>query len=122
MKEQDKEIHIPLEALEEIFNKISESTPWDMNKPMLWGYFFTHSERELLEKAKDNLIALGYRFVDIYLADKQDLNEADVWWLHIEKEELHTPETLFKRNGDFRDLAACLGLNSYDGMDVGPIQ
>jgi hypothetical protein len=45
-----------------------------------------------------------------------------LWWLYVEKEEVHTPQSLDKRNDEFSLLADKLGLDSYDGMDVGPIQ
>jgi hypothetical protein len=35
--------------------------------------------------------------------------------------ERHTPETLDERNQEFYRLASRFNLDSYDGMDVGPI-
>ena len=124
-KVQDMAKHIPnksitLEELEVMFANISEEPGWDMTKPMLWGYFFTHHEPKRLEEAKMSLVQKGYRFVDIYLSDKEDGTDPDVWWLHIEKEEVHTPQSLDKRNDEFYLFAHELGLDSYDGMDVGP--
>ena len=88
---------------------------------MLWGYFFTHQEPKLLEKARDELVSKGYRFVDIYLSDRENENDPDMYWLHVEKIEIHTPESLDKRNDEFYIFADRLGLDSYDGMDVGPV-
>lgn len=113
---------ITLSSLEEMFDSINKKGIWDMSKPMLWGYFFTHQEPKKLDEAKVILVKKGYRFVDIYIAEKQDKNEPELWWLHVEKEEIHSPQTLDKRNDELYLLANKLGLNSYDGMDVGPIQ
>ena len=112
---------ITREQLEEMFVNISEQSGWDMTKRMLWGYFFTHHEPKLLEEAKVSLVQKGYRGVDIYLSDKENETDPDMWWLHVEKEEVHTPQSLDKRNDEFYLFAHELGLDSYDGMDVGPI-
>ena len=91
-----------------------------MSKPMLWGYFFTHKEPELLKKAKDLLNDRGYRFVDIYISENE-YGQRDMWWLHVEKQEIHTPETLNFRNQELSKIALGLQIDSYDGWDVGPI-
>ena len=72
---------IDLPELEEMFISIASGPKWDMAKPMLWGYFF----------------------------------------LHVEKEEIHTPLTLHHRNTLFYALAERFEIESYDGMDVGPL-
>jgi hypothetical protein len=41
--------------------------------------------------------------------------------LHVERIEAHSPQTLLARNEMLYDLANQLELNSYDGMDVGPV-
>ncbi len=112
--------NITLEQLEEMFTNISNGTDWDVSSPLLWGYFFTHNEPSKLEQVKDKLINQGYTFVDIYLSDKEDSNGPDLYWLHIEKVEAHTPKTLDDRNNEFYTFAHQNGLDSYDGMDVGP--
>jgi Regulator of ribonuclease activity B len=60
------------------------------------------------------------RFVEIFLSDKEDPSEPDLWWLHVEKVEIHTPETLDRQNMSFYEFADDHDLTSYDGMDVGP--
>ena len=62
----------------------------------------------------------GCKFVDLYVPDL-DEGEETYYFLHVEKEEIHTPTSLFERNGQFDALAELYGLGSYDGMDVGPI-
>jgi len=111
---------ITLEALTEMFENIDEQGQWDITKDLVWGYFFTDSNPEKLEEAARELDKLGYRFVDIFLSEKDEPNEPDSYWLHVEKIETHTPESLDKRNDELYLLAAKLDLKSYDGMDVGP--
>jgi hypothetical protein len=68
------------------------------------------------------LASQGYRVVDIHTGDKDSPSDSDVWWLHVEKIEVHTVATLGGRNRAFYRLAESLGLDSYDGMDVGPVE
>jgi hypothetical protein len=113
---------IYIEQLEEMFNRMETNSKWDFKKPMLWGYFFTNKEPTLLEKAKIELVKDGYRFVDIYKSTPEEADRNDLWWLHVEKEEIHTPQSLDKRNDQLYVFADKMGLESYDGMDVGPIK
>lgn len=122
----NKEKHVPnkvitLDQLEEMFASMQQNPGWDVNAPLLWGYFFTNNKPNLLETTKEILTEKGYRFVDIYLSEKENPSEADSFWLHVEQEEVHTPNSLDQRNDEFYMLAYQLGLKSYDGMDVGPI-
>jgi hypothetical protein len=41
--------------------------------------------------------------------------------LHVEKVETHTVDSLDARNGELDALASKHDLQSYDGMDVGPV-
>jgi hypothetical protein len=126
-REQNNQPEIPgktitIDALEDMFLNISKDAKWDMTQPMLWGYFFTHHEPKLLEQAKQKLIQQGYRFVDLSFSGEEDGNDHEQWWLHVEKEEIHTPQTLDQRNDELYIFANEQGLDSYDGMDVGPIK
>lgn len=113
---------ITIDQLEAMFENIAEKTDWDLGGKMLWGYFFTHREPKALEPVRDELITQGYRFVDLYQSDAEDQDGPPLWWLHVESEEVHTPHSLDQRNDRLYLLAARHGVDSYDGMDVGPIQ
>lgn len=112
---------IDIEMLEEMFSNISENTDWDVSGDMLWGYFFTHHEPSRLEEAKKILISKGYRFVDIYLSEKEDKTEPDMFWLHVEMIETHSPNSLDERNDNLYIFANEFGIDAYDGMDIGPV-
>ena len=112
---------ITLESLVEMFNNIENQAQWDISKNMLWGYFFTHNNPQKLEQAAGVLKERGYRVVDIYLSDKEEPSEPDMYWLHVEKIEIHTPESLDRQNDKLYIFANEFGLDSYDGMDVGPV-
>ena len=113
--------NIYIEQLEEMYANIQSNTDWNTSGDMLWGYFFTHSEPEKLEKAKGVLVSKGYRFVDIYVSDKDEPNDPDMFWLHVEKVETHSPKSLDETNNEFFIFAHEFGLDSYDGMDIGPV-
>ena len=112
---------ISLESLEGMFDNIQKETEWDTSKALLWGYFFTHNEPKKLKEASAILESKGYRIVDIYLSDKDDANDPDLFWLRVSKVEIHTPKTLDEQNDEFYIFAHGIGLDSYDGMDVGPV-
>jgi hypothetical protein len=109
------------EALEKMFANITKNTKWKMSGDMLWGYFFTHSTRAPLEAAAKELSKMGYRVVDIYLSNKDKPSDPDLWWLHVERVEIHSVSSLHKRNIELAAFAKQRHLDSYDGMDVGPV-
>lgn len=108
------------QELEWMFSNISQKTKWDMSRDMLWGYFFTNPTREALDLAAKDLSQSGYRIVDVYLSEKEDSAAPDLWWLHVERVEIHSVESLLQRNAELAEFARAHKLESYDGMDVGP--
>lgn len=110
-----------LKLIKNIFKDISKKTKWDMKKPMLYGYFFLHKEPALLETVKNSLVQKGYKFVGIDIVEKQDKSVPEIWRMHVEKQEIHTPETLNDRKSELTQLAFELGIDCFDGWDVGPI-
>jgi Regulator of ribonuclease activity B len=106
---------IPLAQLEGMFANMRAKTKWNVDGPLLWGYFFYDRNKSKLEQAAIELKAAGYRFVSI-----EPQPEKSVFKLHVEKVEVHSPTSLQKRNSELYALAAKHALESYDGMDVGP--
>ncbi|MDI1366355.1 MAG: ribonuclease E inhibitor RraB [bacterium] len=103
-----------------MFTNMRTGAPWNVDAPLLWGYFFTSQDKSSLETASKALIGQGYRLVDIHLGDKEKRTDPDIWWLHVERVELHTVESLDARNAQFYAFAAKFRRVQYDGMDVGP--
>ena len=62
------------------------------------------------------LEAIGYRFVKVYPTDDHTTH-----FLHVERIEVHSPQSLNRRNQELNALAEEFGVESYDGMDVGPV-
>ncbi|MCP4448327.1 MAG: ribonuclease E inhibitor RraB [Myxococcales bacterium] len=103
--------------LMEMFERMQVEAGWDVNSKLLWGYFFTNKSPAKLHAAGEDLRAKGYRLVKVFQDD-----EKENYWLHVEREEVHTPQSLFDRNQELAEFAAEHDLATYDGMDVGPIQ
>jgi Regulator of ribonuclease activity B len=101
--------------LEEMFSGMRAQAPWDVDADLLWGYFFTHKDPQRLNAVGQILVSMDYHFVDIRADEENPLH-----WLHVEKVETHSPDTLHRRNLQFYKLADEFGVN-YDGMDVGPV-
>jgi uncharacterized protein YktB (UPF0637 family) len=111
--------NITIEQLDELFKNIPNNDQWNLSKPLLWGYFFTDNDPNKLELVKPKLQSMGYKIVGIFQAEKEDESDADLFYLHIEKPEIHNSKSLDKRNDQFYIFAHQNGLDSYDGMDVG---
>ena len=112
---------IEKKQLELMFQQIADNTDWDLSAPLIWGFFFTDASAEKLRAVAPALEKDGYRFVDVFLADKDEPDAADLWMLHVEKIEVHTPDSLDQRNGELVRFAAEHQLGAYDGMDVAPV-
>ena len=88
----------------------------DFGRELLWGYFFTHHDRAVLERARPALEARGYRYVGV-----SDRGGGPVLFLHVERVETHTAESLFQRYQELGAFAAEHQLASFDGFDVGNV-
>lgn len=108
--------NISLRQLEEMFQNMQSKSGWNTDGDLLWGYFFNDRNPKNLEPLGAHLTKLGYRFVSIYETDDGSTN-----FLHVERIEAHTPTSLFALNTQMNELAEKLGVESYDGMDVGPV-
>ena len=106
---------ISLVQLETMFSNMRAQTHWNIDGPMLWGYYFLDADRVKLDVVATALANQGYRVVAI-----QKINGREDYRLHVEKMETHTPQTLYARDVDLEGLARKYRIRSYDGMDVGP--
>ena len=104
--------------VDEMFASIRKRGKWNMEGPMVWGYFFLGRAAEDLRRARSLLEREGYRFVEIFPPEPAD---GEFLTLHMERVEVHTAATLKARNLKLCALASELNLQSYDGMDVGPV-
>ena len=106
---------IQLSQLEAMFSNMRAKAPWNVDGPLLWGYFFFDPSREKLQDAAKELTAANYRIVDIV-----EVPGRNTFRLHVEKIEVHSPTSLHSRNNEMYELASKYKLASYDGMYVGP--
>ena len=111
---------ITRDDLQEMFDSAKAGAKCNIDDVCLWGYFFTNHDRENLSAAAPVLERMGYRVVG-FLEPTPDDDDQTQLFLHVEKEELHTVDSLDVRNQKLYRFADEFGLDSYDGMDVGPI-
>jgi hypothetical protein len=105
-----------------MFDNIKKNTNWDTSADLRWSYYFSHSDPSQLEKAQAKLVAKGYRFVDLNISEDDDeFAPIGSYYLQVDKIETHSPSSLDKRNDEFFSFANDLGLDSYGGMDAGPV-
>lgn len=108
-------------AINEMFANIRENTDWDLAGELVWGYFFVNTTPEPLEGLANVLEGQGYTVVELFEPELEE-GEAPYHVLHVEKVEIHTPESLDQRNHELQALAEANGVEDYDGMDVGPVE
>jgi Regulator of ribonuclease activity B len=103
-----------LETAAEVFKRM-HGDGWDTSSPLKWGYFFFHSSRDPLLELRKALEDVDYHFEELHETDDSE------WVLQMSKAEVHTPESLHKRNLKFNELVEQWGIDLYDGWDVGKI-
>jgi regulator of RNase E activity RraB len=111
-----------LEGIREIFNTAKTEDKWNLEGEMLYSFYFVDESIEKLEKLGLHLEKEGYDFVDIFeLGDEETEESTGEYLLHIDKIEIHTPETLAQRNVEFQKLSEEYELSSYDGWEFGEV-
>jgi hypothetical protein len=113
---------ITRDQLEDLFVRTRELARWNIDDVCLWGYFFTDHNRGRLLSAAPALERMGYRMVGILAGPSPEDADQDLLILHVEREELHSVDSLEIRNRELYQFAEEFGLETYDGMDVGPIE
>jgi len=107
---------IPLAKLQADFAAMRAQGRVNVDGPLLWGYFFVDPDRAKLATAAAQLRAKGYHLVGIAQVPTRNL-----FRLHVERVEVHTPESLYARDIELEALVRKLHLASYDGMTVGAV-
>lgn len=95
-----------------IFDKM-ELQGVDTKKPLLYGFFFYDKDKLKLEKLKDELFKDDYKLVRL------EINEKQMFILHVEKVEIHSRTSLFDRENQLKKLCEKFQVTTYDGWDVG---
>lgn len=108
--------HISFAMLEQMFSGMRHQAGWNPDADLLWGYFFFDSDRQRLTPLAVQLAQNGYRVVKTFESD-----DRTTWVLHVERIETHSPRSLQARNLELAALADRFGVESYDGMDAGPV-
>jgi hypothetical protein len=100
--------------IEQMFLGMKEEAGWNTSAELLWGYFFMAPSREQLLVIQRRLEGEGYQFVELHQP------QSDLFVLHLEIAEIHSPDTLLQRNAELETLASQHGVE-HDGMDAGPV-
>jgi hypothetical protein len=117
-----KDTESQLETIREIFAQAKTEDNWNLDEPMLYSFYFVDESVEKLEKLGLKLEAGGYDFVDIFELGDEETNESTgEYLLHIDKVEIHTPESLAERNVEFQKLADEYEIETYDGWEFGEV-
>ncbi|TSE02855.1 ribonuclease E inhibitor RraB [Aquimarina algiphila] len=112
---------ITKEIIEDFFENLDKGGEFDTSSKLLWGYFFLDKNKSKLKIAAEKLSKLGYQYVDIFEAEKENPNDSEEYYLHVERIEYHDVNSLDQRNKDFYLFAKNNNLDCYDGFDAGNI-
>jgi hypothetical protein len=117
-----KDTESQLEGIRKIFDDAKSEDNWNMNEEMLYSFYFVDEDVDKLEKLGLKLEEDGYDFVDIFeLGDDETEESTGEYLLHIDKVEIHTPESLAQRNVEFAKLAEEYEIKTYDGWEFGEV-
>lgn len=117
-----KETESQLEGIREIFATAKSEDNWNLEGEMLYSYYFVDESVEKLEKLGLHLQKEDYDFIDVFeLGDEETDEPTGEYLLHIDKVEIHTPESLAQRNVEFQNLADEYELQTYDGWEFGEV-
>ena len=117
-----KDTESQLETISEIFAQAKQEDNWNLDEPMLYSFYFVDESVEKLEKLGLYLEKEGYDFVDIFELGDEETNESTgEYLLHIDKVEIHTPESLAQRNVEFQRFADEYEIETYDGWEFGEV-
>jgi hypothetical protein len=117
-----KDTESQLETINEIFAQAKQEDNWNLEEPMLYSFYFVDESVEKLEKLGLHLEKEGYDFIDIFELGDEETNESTgEYLLHIDKVEVHTPESLAARNVEFQRLADEYEIETYDGWEFGEV-
>jgi hypothetical protein len=117
-----KDTESQLETINEIFAQAKSEDNWNLDEPMLYSFYFVDESVDKLEELGLYLEKQGYDFVDIFeLGDEKTNESTGEYLLHIDKIEVHTPESLAARNVEFQKLADEYEIETYDGWEFGEV-
>ncbi len=117
-----RETKSQIEGITEIFETAKTEDGWKMDGEMLYTYYFVDSSVDKLTALGDKLQADGYDFIDVFeLGDEETEESTGEFLLHIDKVEIHTPESLAERNVEFQNLADEFEIETYDGWEFGEV-
>lgn len=95
------------------FEQMRNTPGFDVSKPLQWGFFFFFARSpEALAPVRSKLEASGYAYVE------EHRGKDGSHWLQLAMIEIHTPESLHKRNQELYSFASSQPGVTYDGWDV----
>jgi Regulator of ribonuclease activity B len=117
-----KDVESQLEGIREIFSDAKTQDGWNTDEEMLYSYYWVDGDVDKLEKLGEYLEKKGYDFIDIFELGEEDTGKSTgEYLLHIDKVEIHTPESLAQRNIEFQNFADEYEIETYDGWEFGEV-
>lgn len=114
---------ITIEVLEEFFEETrnlykARKAPFNIDAMCRWSFFFIGSDIHKLTDVGRYLESNGYEVIGFLEPGEED-DDQETIYLRADRVEVHTVESLHKRNLELYAIAEKFGIKDYDGMDVG---
>ena len=117
-----KDTESQLEGIRQIFAEAKQQDNWNTDEQMLYSYYFVDEDPDKLESLGNELEEKGYDFIGVFeLGDEETEESTGEYLLHIDKEEIHTPESLAQRNVELQKIADDHEIQTYDGWEFGEV-
>ena len=112
---------IDQETINRFFANIKSKGDFEIQNELTWGFFFVSINVDFILDVKNYLVNKGYQYVDLFEAEKEQEGDESEFFLHMQKIEIHTAETLNERNKLLYGIAEKFDVE-YDGFDLGRIE
>lgn len=102
--------------LQETFVKMNNEAGWDVNKPLIWGYYFYDHSPEKLRMLSKKLKGESF---NVYEIRESGSETDDAYLLYAYEKAVHTPNSLLERNKKLAQFAIENSIEVFDGWEAG---
>ena len=105
-------------TIEGFFMNVEEHKNVDLSQEIAWGFYFLDKNKILLPDLAKCLEESGYKFKEIFKAEKDEEEQTQEYYLHVQKFEFHNVSSLIKRCQELYEKADTFGVKAFDGFDI----
>lgn len=112
---QTTAVETSLPELQQTFEEIDAQTDWELQSPLIWGYYFYDHDKKRLSVLRDVLKEEGFEVYEL----RNSASDASQYLLYVYESKVHTPESLLSQYNHILMLAHTYEVEVFDGWEVG---